>query len=448
MTFAFARVRLSFLLGALIATPAMAFDLKEAYQTAIHYDAELLAAKAGQEETAAGVPVARAALLPQLNYSWQKNRAETVTSYLDSTRADTESGRYDSGSSSTTLRQALFRAPAWFSYQSAKAQASAAEATYQSEFQKAGMRAASSYLEVLNAREGLTVAQTQTKAMEAWLALAEKAFKAGHATRTDIEDARSRRDIAKARETEAKMAVVNAAHNFEVVTGLSADKIPDTDPLRLEAERMLVQGKEEWLQRIEANSPEIESLRNQLEAAQAGVKQLYSGHLPTIDLVAAHQKGKSETHSTLGTEYTTDYVGVQVNLPLVSGGGVMAQTRQSQAKVERIRQALESTRRKTLAEANRLYLTIYQGVEQVQALRQSVLSGEEAVKGEKKGIQAGTRTVVDALDAERRLSETIREHSTAIYTLANNRLKFLALAGVVDIESIEHVNAWLASAKR
>ena len=42
------------------ATPAAALDLKTAYQAALAYDAELLAAKASQEETAAGVPMAEA----------------------------------------------------------------------------------------------------------------------------------------------------------------------------------------------------------------------------------------------------------------------------------------------------------------------------------------------------------------------------------------------------
>ena len=50
-------------------------------------------------------------------------------------------------------------------------------------------------------------------------------------------------------------------------------------------------------------------------------------------------------------------------------------------------------------------------------------------------------------NAERRLYEAIRDHALAAYTLANNRIRFLAQAGVVDIEAIEKVSVWLASAK-
>ena len=438
---------LAALLGAATAIPAAAIDLKTAYQAAMTYDAELLAAKAAQQETEAGVPYARAALLPQIGYSTQRNKVDTVSSRVDGDYPSVDSGKYDSESTALSFRQALFRKPAWDAYQGAKSQSEAADETYRNDVAQAGMRVASSYLEVLNSREGLNLAQSQTKTMEAWLALAEKSFKAGRSTRTDIEDARSRRDLSKAKETEANMLLFAAARNFEVVSGIDADKIPDINPRRLDPDRMLVRDKAAWLQRIEDISPQIQSLRKQLEAAQYGVSQAQGGHLPTVDLVAARQYSESDTNQTVGMIYKTNYIGIQVNVPIISGGSVLAQTSAAVAREEKVRQTLESTRRKTLAEGNRLYLAIYQGVEQINALKQAIQSGEQAVIGEKKGIQAGTRTFVDALDTERRLFETMRDHALATYMLANNRLKFLALAGGVDLDEIETVSAWLASAK-
>lgn len=443
----FTELCLAALLSAAASMPAAALSLKEAYQAALEYDADLLAARSAQEESREGVPVARAALLPQLSYSKQRNRADTETNYLDPRYPDKDSGRYYSSSSALTLRQALFRKPAWDALQAAKAQAEAGDAIYAKENQNAGLRVVAGYLEVLSARASATLAQKHTGAMEAWLVLAEKAFKAGRGTRTDIEDAKSRLDIARAKETEARIALSAAERNFGVVSGLEASKIPELDPRRLNPELMLVSQKEQWLQRIEDNSPDIQSLRMQLEAAHSSVAQIRGGHLPTLDLVAARQNSVSDTNTSIGVEYDTTYVGVQINVPLFSGGGISAQTRQALAREEKIRQSLESTRRKTLAEANRLYQTVQQGSELVQALEQAVLSGEQAVIGEKKGVQAGTRTFVDALEAERRLYESLRDHAAATYLLANTRLKFFALAGAIDLEAIESVSAWLASAR-
>ena len=129
-------------LSLLLSAPALAFDLRTAFETALTYDAELLAAQASRDEVVESVGVARAQLLPQVNYSYQRNRAETLTHYIDSKLADSETGRYNSGNSSFSVRQALFRLPAWYAYKGAQAQADASEETVRFEGQRAGMRAA------------------------------------------------------------------------------------------------------------------------------------------------------------------------------------------------------------------------------------------------------------------------------------------------------------------
>lgn len=438
------------LLGALAVTtamPAAALNLSEAYAAALDYDADLLTAKAARDETQAGVPVAWSAMLPQLSYTAQKNKANTRVEYKDERVPEKDYGNYDSGSSAWNLRQPLFRKAAWDALQVAEAQADAADANFAKEGQSTGLRAAASYLEVLSSRATASLAYNQTKTMAAWHALAEKAFSAGRGTRTDIEDAKARLDIAKAKEAEAEINLAVTARNFKVVTGLAAEKIPELNPLLLKPELLLVHNKEEWLERIENNNPEIQSLKMQLEAAQSGVAQMRSGHLPTLDIVATHRKSDSDYDTSIGQEYTTKYVGLQLNIPILNGGGVLAQTSQAQARQERIRQSLESTRRKALAEGDKLYQTIWQGSKLVQALNQAVLSAEQAVHGEKKGVQAGTRNVVDALDAERRMYESMREHATAAYSLAYNRLKFFSLAGAINLDAVNTVSIWLSSAK-
>ncbi len=44
--------------------------------------------------------------------------------------------------------------------------------------------------------------------------------------------------------------------------------------------------------------------------------------------------------------------------------------------------------------------------------------------------------------------ESMRDQAIAAYSLANNRLMFLALAAAIDLEAIETVSAWLSTASR
>lgn len=427
--------------------PAQAVDLAAAYQSALSYDADLLSARAARQEAEEGIPVARAGLLPQVSYSLQRNKANT-TNFQIGTGRSSNNGDYFTDSNSLMLRQPLYRKSAWAGLQSAQAQSGAADATYQKEEQNLGLRVASTYLDVLLARAGLALATAETKAMEAQVLLAERAIKAGTGTRTDIDDARARRDMARARVSEANMRLSQVSQDFRTVTDVDAERLPTIDPQLLAGGAMAITGRTEWLTRIEAASPDIESLRKQLEAARAEVERAAGGHYPSVDLVLARQEGKSETNVTIGTGYTTNYIGVQLSVPLVNGFGVMAQVRQTEARVERVRQALESSRRKVLAEADRLYLAVEQGIEKVEALKQAIASTEQALISAQKGVLAGTRTVVDVLDSERRLYETKRDQAFGVFELANNRLKFLALANAIDGDTIKYTSAWLAMAKR
>jgi len=438
------------LLGAFFATttsPANALNLKDAFRGALEYDADLLTAKAARDEIHAGVPVARSALLPQLSLSVQKNKANTRVEYQDTNLPNRDFGNYESGSSAWNLRQPIFRKADWDALHVAEAQANAAEANLNKESQNAGLRAAAAYLEVLSARSATYLAYNQTKAMAAWHSLAEKSFDAGRGTRTDIEDARARLDIARAKESEAEINLAVASRSFLVVTGLEAERIPEVNPRLLNPEKLAMLNKEEWVLRIENDNPEIQSLKKQLEAAHSAVSQIRSGHLPTLDLVATHRRSNSDYDTSIGQEYTTKYVGLQLNVPILNGGGVLAQTAQAQARQEKTRQSLESTRRKIFAEGDKLFSAIWHGTKLTQALNQAVVSAERAVQGERKGIQAGTRNVVDALDAERRMYEAMREHAAAVYSLAYNRLKFMALAGAIDHDAIGGIDSWLSSGR-
>lgn len=438
---------LVFLLGTLCSPLAHAVKLDAAYQSALSYDADIKSARAARLESEEGVPVARSGLLPQVTYTLQRNKAAT-TNYQIGTGLSADTGSYFNGSSSLSLRQPLFKKAAWAALESAEAQSEAADANYQKEEQNLGLRVASTYLDVLLARAGLALANAETKAMEGQVVLAERSIAGGTGSRTDVDDALARRDMSRAKVLEARLRLSQASRDFRTVTDVDAALVPIIDPQALQGKPMALSGREEWLARIEAANPDIQSLRKQLEAAKAEVGRAMGGHYPTVDLVAVRQSGRSETNTTIGTGYNTNYVGFQISLPLVSGFGVMAQVRQTEAHVERVMQGLESTRRKVLAEADRLYLSVEHGIEKVEALKQAIVSTEQALISARKGVQAGTRTIVDVLDSERRLYETKRDQAFGVFELANNRLKFLAQANAVDGEAIKYVAAWLSSAER
>src|SRR6185503_15027141 len=100
--------------------------------------------------------------------------------------------------SSLNLRQPLFRLGSLAGYWSAEAQVAASEATLAQDTQALGLRVAAAYFDVLVAQEKLLSLLAQKEALSLQLAAAERSFTAGFGTRIDVDDSRTRLDIASA----------------------------------------------------------------------------------------------------------------------------------------------------------------------------------------------------------------------------------------------------------
>jgi len=105
-----------------LAMPAQALDLHQAYVLSLAQDATVRAAQAAAAAGQERVPQARAQMLPQLSASaaGYSNRLDARTGNLPSTERD-----YPSRNATLTLRQAVFRPMLAAGYRQAQAQADA-----------------------------------------------------------------------------------------------------------------------------------------------------------------------------------------------------------------------------------------------------------------------------------------------------------------------------------
>ena len=120
---------------------------------------------------------------------------------------------------------------------------------------------------------------------------------------------------------------------------------------------------------------------------------------------------ENETISTLNQKSSINTVGVQLNVPLFSGGRVNALTDQAVANRGRAQAELEVVVNDVLVEVERRFLAVQTGVSRVAAYQKAVDASLVAVTGNKRGMAAGIRTNTDVLDAER--------HPIAVLTSAD-----------------------------
>ncbi|MDO9535209.1 MAG: TolC family protein, partial [Bacillota bacterium] len=183
-----------------------AFDLMDAYRLAVTGDANYLMAQSTAAAAREALPQARAGLLPQISLSASRSRNDTEQTTQNPLTGQDFSRQYDytAKNAALNLRQPLVRLGNVAHYFQAKAHVAAAEATLEKDTQVLALRVASAYFDVLVASERLGSLRSQKQAYAGQLAAAERAFASGFGTRTDIDDAKARFDMANAQEIEAK----------------------------------------------------------------------------------------------------------------------------------------------------------------------------------------------------------------------------------------------------
>lgn len=435
------------LLVACQALPAGALDLRSAYEAALLNDATILADRAATASAHERLPQALSQRLPSLNLSAGKNRnhLETHSANILGNRSVSER-YYDSSNTALQLRQPLYRPAVLAQIKQAREQVQDADAVLNVSENDLLERVAQAYFDALLSQVQLDLSSAQKVAYEAQLHSAQKSFTAGVGMRTDVDEAQARVDLAHAQVLQAQQALDLAKRRLALLMGVPVTElvpVADLDPQRFVPSMPMPSKVEEWIALAEESSPQLQALRARLRAAQAEVDKAKAGHKPTLDMVATVSRSDSDSVTSINTIYKQKYIGVQLNVPLYSGGYVNSTVRQALAEVERAQQTLEAAQRDLGHQVYEQFSAMTEGVLRVSALEQAVRSAQQALLSSQKSLQAGVRTTVDVLNAEQQLTMAQRDLAQARYSYVLAHLKLQMLAGQERMANVEAVNRWL-----
>ena len=432
------------LVCSLASTPGWSLDLMQAYEAALEQDASIRAVRAATDSRRERIPQARAQLLPNVSASISRNRNS-----LESTTPDflgnpvTNSTRYASSNDALTLRQPIFRKYQIADYRQAYAQVDDANAILERELQNLAVRVGSAYFEALLTAEQLALVLAQKLAYTTQLDAASKLFSAGSGTRTDIDEAQAALDLNMAQELEARQNVEFTRRQLQTIINRPVINLASLDAQKLRLVQPSPNRVEDWIERAEASSPEIQSLKAQLAVAGYEVEKAQAGHYPTLDAIAQWSRNDRDNVTSSNTRFTNKSLGLQLSIPIFSGGYVNSLVRQALAEQQRAEQALEILRRDLGVRVHREFRGITEGVLRVRALEQAVRSTELVVLSNRRSFEAGNRTLVDTLKAEQQKSSAQRDLAQARFVYLISRVRLQALAGGPKTEVIEEINAVL-----
>ena len=428
------------------ALPAWSLDLRQAYEAAYANDATVRAARSGTEATRERIPQARSQLLPNISLNATRNRNDLTSQGRDfrgqPTRSETE---YFSDSQTLTVRQSLYRPYQTAQLRQARAQVEDAEALLVREEQGLLVRVGEAFFEALLARDQLTLIAAQKLTYTTQLDAARKGLAAGSGTRTDVDEAQARVDLTLAQELEARQNEIFTRQRLEVLTGenVGESALASLDTSRFKPDVLAPSLVEDWIARAEAASPELRSLRAQVEAARQEIEKAKAGHKPTLDLVAQWARTNSDTVTSVNSRYDNKTIGLQLSVPIYAGGYVSSTVRQAVASLERVRELMEAQRRDLGIRVHREFRGATEGVLRIAALEQAVRSAELAVDSNQKSAKAGSRTTIDVLNAEQQKTTAQRDLAQARYVYLVSLMRLQSLAGEDEQVNIAQTNAWL-----
>jgi outer membrane protein len=452
-------------MGATVLTAtASAADLLSVYQDALANDPAIREADATRKASREARPQALSNLLPQIQGSAQYQRGNTDQTQL-SAQTDPTNGNVvlfprqavfhpDSKSWSINLRQNLFSWSNWATLRAASSQVAQAEADYQAAEQDLIVRAAQRYFGVLSAQDTLEAQQAALDAFARQLDQANKRFEVGLIAITDVQETKSARDRAAADVIASKRSLATAEEQLREITAQKYDQLArpgDTMPLSSPSPA----SEQQWVDMSMEQNLALVSSRLQSDTAREQVQVAFGGHLPTIDAVATRDHSTGDGTAQFGTlsglppespfptEANDKTYGLQITVPIFSGGLTQSRVRQSQFQWIAAKERVTRTSRATERAARDAYLGVISNMARVEALRQALESSQTSLKATEAGYEVGTRTSVDVLDSRRLLVQAQTAYSQSRYDYLLTVIQLRQAAGNLDKATLDELNRLL-----
>jgi outer membrane protein len=442
--------KLSLLVAGLFMTPAVhAADLLQAYREALSSDPVYASARYTRDSGLEALPQGRAGLLPLVTVvgNTLENR------YLEVIRDDSLGlPRYsnlngNSWSYNLQLTQPLFNWQAWSIYKEGGFKAAQAEANFGQVAQDLMVRVAQAYFDVLASQDSLAFIRAQKTAISEQLAQAKRNFEVGTSTIVDTHEAQSRYDLVVSQEIAGESDLEIKKQTLRQIIGKAPKELAPLRP-NIVLSTPEPGNMEKWVDQAEQSNFNVQGQAAGVEIANGEINRFRAGHLPTVNLVAfdGRQSNSVGTVGILGSPATDVYnrqAGIQLTIPIFSGGLVNSQVKQAIALRDKAREDLENARRTAALAARQNYLGVTNGIAQVKALEAALISSQSSLDSNKLGYDVGVRINIDVLNAQQQLFQTKRDLSKAIYDTIMAGLKLRNAAGTLSDSDVAQVNSML-----
>jgi len=438
---------------------ASAASLLEVYQQALQSDPQIHEAEARRLAALEATPQARGVLLPQVGFGadWTMSDSSGNSIFDDTSGIPVRvASEVDSEvvSWQFSLRQTLFRWDQIVDLRRADKTVARAEADREAAQQDLIVRVTQSYFEVLAAEDRLLAVHANRQAIARQLEQAKQRFEVGLIAITDVQESQAAYDQAGADEILAKRQLATARGFLREITGEYIDELAaPTEQMPLISPSPA--NENEWVNLSLDQNLALVAARIDEQLARDEISYRRTGHYPSIELVASTGESDSDVDRSVGgspffpadSDGKGDSIGVQFNLPIFSGGTTSSRVKESVYLHRASQEVLQRITRETERQARDAYLGVLSDISRVQALARAVESSQTALEATQAGFDVGTRTIVDVLDFQFQLYQSITNYQQARYDYLLNYMRLKQAAGTLQVQDLETLEPFFEDRK-
>lgn len=315
------------------------------------------------------------------------------------------------------------------------------------------------YFDVLYANDTLNAIKVAKEFYDREYQKAKLNYKAGNISNIDINDSKASLDGALSDEIRTLNKLNETKNIFHTLTGENPDLI---EPLATNINLTSPNGHDiESLESMTyARNPNVLVANVQVDMAKEDISIAKSGNLPNVSLYGTYAylgtAGIDNTDSAAtaallngagglpGSSYTIASAGIQVSIPIFSGGGISSQTRQAIDNYEVAVQNLETAKRQANIDVQNAYWQSINGINLVKANTLALQSAKLKLKSDEIAYRLGIRNSINLMNAEKIYYDALQNYNQARYNYLLGTVQLAFLTNTLDANFIANLDSNIA----
>jgi outer membrane protein len=417
-----------------LATPMVnAEDLLSLYKSAMQDNPTLKIRELGIERAKADADIAVSRLYPQVNLqvSSSKNYANEAGRLSD----------YYGQRANLSARQAILDLASYYRFDSARYAAKQAESEAQLARMQLTAQLIDSYLEGLQSDDEMEQLWGEKEVATQQVARLLAMFQMQMAKVTDLSEATAYLQQLETRQID----VANKADAARIKLRELSGRDPGELAVLTRSNFPVVPYDENyWVRSALDGNPDILARTEAVKVSRSTLSSARAEHYPQLSFLMQRNESNQDIDNLPRREFGVNVVGLDLRIPIYEGGRVNATMTSALAQLNIAQQQLEATRRTVERDMRLVFASAVANHARIESTTNQVNVMEQSVTAQEVGFDLGVVTVIDVLDARRRLFKARLDLAKARYDFLRDLMGLRMRSGALRVTDIEEFNQWLA----